>query len=382
LRDYLELSPQVLEWAASQVGGTVWEIARKISKSKTEKIVEGSLSGPQAVKFARLTGTPFGYLFLPTPPESRAAPIADFRTIQGTKKVPLSKNFFDTYDDIDYKQSWYRDFLAESGSEPLEFVGRFKADADAHKVAADMRVTMNISVKDFASLRNASEVFAMLTNKAEAIGILVFKNSIVGSNGNRPLVVDEFRGFVLSDRLAPAIFINGADAPAAWVFTLAHELAHLWIGDSGISDTSVNSQNSHERVCNAIAAEFLVPKSSFLEVWNNKQGHEDTKLEFTRAVFKVSSLVIARRALDLGLISKEKYLSVYEEARHQATKPKGEGGGDYYRTLAVRNSKRFTNRIAGLAASGAISFRDAGQLLNTNPNNVMTYYAKHLALSA
>lgn len=382
MAELLELSPEVLEWAASQVGGTVWEIARKISKRNTEKIVEGSLSGPQAIKFARLTGTPFGYLFLPTPPESRTAPIADFRTVQSAKKPQLSKNFFDTYDDIDYKQSWYRDFLKESGSEPLAFVGRFKANADVHKVAADMRTTMNISFKDFAGLRNATEVFSMLTSKAEAIGVLVFKNSIVGANGNRPLSVDEFRGFVLSDRLAPAIFINGADAPAAWVFTLAHELAHLWIGDSGISDAAVNSENRHERVCNAIAAEFLVPQSSFLDVWNNKQGDEDAKLELTRAVFKVSSLVIARRALDLGLISKDKYFSVYEEARHHAAKPKGEGGGDYYRTLAVRNSKRFTNRIARLAASGAISFRDAGQLLNTNPNNVMTYYAKHLALSA
>ena len=163
MAELLELSPEVLEWAASQVGGTVWEIARKISKRNTEKIVEGSLSGPQAVKFARLTGTPFGYLFLPTPPESRVAPIADFRTVQSATKAQFSKNFFDTYDDIDYKQSWYRDFLMESGSEPLAFVGRFKANADVHKIAADMRVTMDISIRDFVGLRNASEVFSMLT---------------------------------------------------------------------------------------------------------------------------------------------------------------------------------------------------------------------------
>jgi Zn-dependent peptidase ImmA (M78 family) len=238
-----------------------------------------------------------------------------------------------------------------------------------------------VSSSDFLDLRNADEVFSMLTSKAEALGILVFKNSIVGGNANRPLSVSEFRGFVLSDVYAPAIFINGADAPAAWVFTLAHELAHLWIGDSGISDAAPNSNNGHERVCNAIAAEFLVPRAAFLAVWGNVGGEVAMRLENARKAFKVSSLVIARRAFDLGLIARDEYQAVYEDARRHADKPR-DPGGDYYRTLAVRNSKRFTTRVANLAASGAISLREAGHLLNTNPNNVMTYYAKQRSLLA
>lgn len=95
---------------------------------------------------------------------------------------------------------------------------------------------------------------------------------------------------------------------------------------------------------------------------------------------KVSALVIARRALDLGLINEAKYEAAYENAKRAAKRKKS--GGDYYNTLAVRNSKRFTARIAHLAASGAISLRVAGQLLNTNPNNVVTYYAKQRALLA
>lgn len=377
MSELLHLSPLVLEWAANQVGDSLGDVARKISKRSPEKVIEGRLSHPQAVKFAHIAGIPFGYLFLDTPPENRKPPIADFRTIQISG--PLSKNFFDTYDDIDFKQSWYRDFLFDSGAEPLPFIGRFSASTDANTIAANMRSVLGLSISDYAALKSSDELFSLISAKSEAAGILVFKNSIVGGNATRPLSVAEFRGFVLSDKLAPVIFINGADAPAAWVFTLAHELAHLWLGDSGISDAATSSQNSHERLCNAVAAEFLVPHTDFLAEWNRIDGKEYEKLENARKRFRVSTLVISRRAFDLGLISEAKYQSVYAEVRSHAAKPK-EPGGDYYRTLAVRNSKNFTSRVARLAATGTISFREAGQLLNTNPNNVMTYYAKQRAL--
>jgi Zn-dependent peptidase ImmA (M78 family) len=378
MADFLQLSPQVLEWAANQIGGSLGEIARKISARTAERIVEGKLSHPQAVKFAQLTGTPFGYLFLDAPPESRNAPIADFRMLPLVNR--LSKNFFDVYDDIDYKQAWYRAFLEESGADPLPFIGRYNLSTDPTTIANDIRSVLKLSVEDYAALRKPEDLFSLLSAKAEGAGILVFKNGVVSDNTKRPLAVEEFRGFVLSDRIAPAIFINGADTPAAWAFTLAHELAHLWLGDSGISDASYKTGNRAERLCNATAAELLVPLAQFLALWNEGQGHDDTRLERARKHFKVSALVIARRALDLRLINEAKYEAAYENAKRAAKRKKS--GGDYYSTLAVRNSKRFTARIAHLAASGAISLRVAGQLLNTNPNNVVTYYAKQRALLA
>jgi Zn-dependent peptidase ImmA (M78 family) len=378
MADFLQLSPQVLEWAANQTGGSLGEIARKISTRTAERIIDGKLSHPQAEKFAQLTGTPFGYLFLDAPPESRKFPIADFRTLPRVTR--LSKNFFDVYDDIDYKQAWYRAFLEESGAEPLPFIGRFSLNTDPATVANDIRLVLKFSVEDLAGLRTPEDLFSLLSSKAEAVGILVFKNGVVIDNTKRSLAVDEFRGFVLSDPLAPAVFINGSDAPAAWAFTLAHELAHLWLGHSGVSDAAPKSGNRAERLCNAIAAELLVPRAQFLTVWNDERGHEDTRLDKARKHFRVSALVIARRALDLGLISEVKYEAAYENAKRAAKRKKP--GGSYYSNVAVRNSKRFTGRIAHLAASGAISLREAGQLLNMNPNNVLTYYAKQRALLA
>lgn len=370
--EILHLNPDVLAWAAAQIGGSVAQIAFKISKTHPERIMEGVLSGAQAAKFAQLTGTPFGYLFFDSPPAGRVVPIADFRTLQ--RPEPLSKNFFDTFDDLDFKQNWYRETLAVNGAPALRFIGKYRTNSDIVEVASDMRAVLNLTQGDFAVLGRADQVFSMLAEKAESAGILVFKNSIVGGNATRPLSVAEFRGFALCDQHAPCIFINGADAPTAWVFTLAHELAHLWLGASGISDAAPSSANRTEERCNKIAAEFLVPREDFLALWERYPG-QDACLEATRKEFKVSSLVIARRAFELGLINAADYRAHYEAARMHAAKPKAPGG-DFYRTLAVRNSKRFSMRVARLAASGALSLRLAGQLLNTNPNNVMTFYAK------
>nr|WP_240950831.1 ImmA/IrrE family metallo-endopeptidase [Collimonas pratensis] len=211
--------------------------------------------------------------------------------------------------------------------------------------------------------------------KAEAVGILVFKNGIVGNNTRRPLSVKEFRGFVISDQFVPAIFINGLDASAAWVFTLAHELAHIWLGESGISDISANSEDKHERFCNAIAAEILIPSERFLALWNGVEGNDDIKIDYVRAHVKVSTYVIARRALEMGKISYDYYSQLYRRVSEDG-KNKGKSGGNFYNTFPLRNSKKFTEFVTSLAVRGEISFREAGNLLNTNPNTVMTFHAQ------
>jgi Zn-dependent peptidase ImmA (M78 family) len=376
----LQLSPTVLDWAAKQVGQTLYEFAQKISKRNVDKIIEGILTDTQVLKVAKTSGVSLGDLFLDAPPPPRQLPVADFRTVQYA--APLGRDFFETFDDIEFKQSWYRDTQILQGQEPLSFVGKFKKDRPtATNAAVDIRAALKFSDVDVASLRNPDELFSLLASRCEDNGILVFKNGVVGQNTHRPLDVAEFRGFAIADNLAPVIFINGADAPAAWVFTLAHELAHIWLGDSGVSDAAPNAENATERYCNAVAAEFLVPAKSFMNLWQSSQHLSlDEILGLAKRSFKVSGLVIARRALDLNLIDIAAYRKIYEQAR-QKKKGNSSGGGDFYRTLAVRNSKKFTLEVAGMAISGSITLGQAGRLLNTNPNNVVKYYAKQNSIS-
>jgi Zn-dependent peptidase ImmA (M78 family) len=378
--DSVHLSPQVLDWAASQIGSTLEEFANRISKRRASRIVDGMLTSSDAIKFAKATGVPLGYLFLGRPPPPRTLPVADFRTLP--EAHPLGRDFFNVFDDIEYKQSWYREYLSAAGAERLPFVGKFKGRTPSAKaVAVDMRQVLAMTESSTALLRTADDHFAMLASKCEGVGVLVFKNSVVGNNTKRPLSVKEFRGFAVADSLAPVIFVNGADAPAAWVFTLAHELAHLWMGDSGVSDVDPSASNADERFCNAVAAEFLVPAARFKEVWASSEGLEaSAKIDHARRYFRVSTLVVARRALELALISASAYTAIYKQAVHHAKK-RGEGGGSFYRTLAIRNSKKLSQRVASLAVSGSLSLREAGRLLNTNPNNVVKFYAKQNPLS-
>ena len=374
----LQLSPDVLDWAAAQAGQSFYECAQKISRASADKILDGLLTNAQIVKFAKSTGVPFGYLFLEKPPAPRRLPVTDFRTVQYAQA--LGRDFFDTFDDIEFKQAWYRERLLANGGKPHSFVGRFSGKRPEHKkIAQDIRLTIGFSDADLATLRNPDELFSLLSRKCENIGLLVFKNGVVGNNTRRSLDVSQFRGFALADSIAPMVFVNGADAPAAWVFTLAHELAHIWLGDSGVSDAAPAAANAIEKYCNAVAAEVLVPSSAFVELWNEDANRFlNDKLDAVRRKFKVSGLVVARRALELKLIERQDYQRVYDEARQK--KKSGSGGGDFYRTLAARNSKRFSHEVANLAISGSITLGQAGRLLNTNPNNVVKFYAKQISV--
>lgn len=380
IMERLQLSPVVLDWAASEAGLSLVAIAQKMSKRNADEIIDGRLTEPQAERFAQLTGVPLGYLFLAQPPAPRHPGIADFRTVG--RSAPLSRDFFDSLDEVQYKQDWYREYLETIGAAELQFVGKYSKRAlDIFEIASDIRSHLNLNNIDRSSLASPDDLYSLLVDRCERLGILVFKNGVVGNNTHRALAVEEFRGFVLSDPLAPVIFINGSDAPAAWAFTLAHELAHIWLGDSGISDASPGTDVAREAQCNAIAAETLVPRVEFQEFWNGQLdqhgGTPERAIAAGRLHFRVSELVIARRALDLRLIPYQIYNQTYTNSTR--ARPRGEGG-DFYRTLNVRNSKKFSSKVSYLAISGAISFREAGKLLNVAPNRIETIYKKNRAI--
>jgi Zn-dependent peptidase ImmA (M78 family) len=189
-------------------------------------------------------------------------------------------------------------------------------------------------------------------------------SSVVGNNNRRPLDPEEFRGFALADRLAPVIFINGADTKAAQMFTLAHELAHIWLGESAVSDSQAVQVpgNAVERWCNQVAAELLVPLKVFRSEYN---AHAELIPEAERLArrFKVSTLVILRRMHDAGSLTREQLWEAYgAEVQRLRALPKG-SGGDFYLTLPARASKTFARALVTSAFEGRTSFSEAFRLL-------------------
>ena len=362
----LNLSPSVLEWAANRIGHTLETLADEFAPRKRHEFLTGTLSVSQAEKLASKTQTPFGFLFLEKPPVEHKPGIPDLRQVQHAE--PLSRDFYSVLSDIRKKQEWFSDYLKEIGAEELNFVGRFKAakQVSPKAVAEDIRNTLNVTDNDQRSCANFGEFFSFLCERIESFGVLVFKSGIVQSNTRRGLSVKEFRGFALADPLVPIVFINGQDSEAAWIFSLVHELAHIWIGETGVSDISPAPKMQGdfvEQFCNKVAGEFLTPEKTFLAQWNQSSVE---KIDDLSRYFKVSKLVIARRAVDLGKIS----WSVYQDIAEASKRKKGSGGNPYA-TIPVRNSKRFTTTLVRNTLAGHTMFRDAALLLNIKPNTVL-----------
>ena len=179
------------------------------------------------------------------------------------------------------RQDWYCDFALSMHEPTLGFVGSANLKDNIVEIAATMRHILSFDLEERRRLATWTDALRHCIGQADALGVLVMASGVVGSNNRRRLEPREFRGFALADPLAPLIFINGADTKAAQMFTLAHELAHLWLGQSAVSDTEARAAPDQEveRWCNRVAAEVLVP----LAVLHNEiVGRADLQDELQR----------------------------------------------------------------------------------------------------
>lgn len=361
--DRVPVQPELLRWAASRAGLGAAELSRRFPKLTDWLDGTRSPTFKQLESYANTTHTPIGYFFLPQPPREEL-PIADFRTVGGSGVDQPSADLLDTIYLCQQRQEWYRSFARLEGHDPIAFVGSFQLGDDVSAAATEMRATLRFDVEERRRLPSWQEALRRFSEQAEAAGILVMKSGVVGSNNRRKLDPQEFRGFALSDPLAPLVFVNGADTQAAQTFTLAHELVHIWLGQSALSDARLLATSEHkvERWCNQVAAELLVPlkvlQADFqpgVELWGETQR--------LARQFKVSSLVILRRLHDAGFLDWAAYRAAYEtELARILALPKSEGG-NYYPTVGIRVSKRFARAILTDTWEGRSSFAEAMRLL-------------------
>ncbi len=306
------VKPELIQWALDRSGKYPDMLAKKLPK--IEEWLTGELSPTlkQLEAFSKATYTPIGFLFLPEPPDEQV-PIPDFRTMATDYFDRPSPDLLDTIYICQQRQEWYRDFERSMGGDPLPFVGSAQLTDVVIQTAAIMREALGFNIEERKKIRTWADALRRFIEQADLLGILVMVSGVVGSNNRRKLDPHEFRGFALSDKLAPLVFINGADTKSAQMFTLAHELAHVWIGETAISDAEAVriSNNRIERWCNQVAAEFLVPLDAISSVYDGDNDLSDEMDKLARQ-FKVSTLVILRRIHDVGGLTRDELWDAYQ----------------------------------------------------------------------
>jgi Zn-dependent peptidase ImmA (M78 family) len=360
----VDINADLLRWARERAGMTVGELLSKFPKLEQWEQGEAKPTLKQVEDYAKTTQTPFGYMFLDKPP-NEPLPIPDFRTMQGRHIARPSPNLLEMIYACEQRQDWFRGYVRSNGWPELTFVGSMTPDTAVITAAREIRKALSFDLEARRNCSTWTEALRMFIGLADSLGILVMTSGIVMNNTHRKLNPKEFRGFALSDKVAPLVFVNGADSKSAQMFTLAHELAHIWLGQSAISDSTLDSSggNRIETWCNRVAAEMLAPLAAVKSELVEGEALSVTVSRLTR-MFKVSSLVILQRLRDVGAIPAADFDAVYkEELRRLDNLPKRSGGGDFYVSTVARYNRRFTRALLESTLEGRTLYRDAYRLL-------------------
>ncbi len=359
----VEVQPRLLHWACERAGYTLEELAARIPQLLIWERSERFPTLKQLEKFARMVHVPVGYLFLDDPPVEHV-PIPDFRTI-GNKFIDTpSPDLLDTIYICQQRQEWYHEHAQSFGEGHYDFVGALKLGDDIPTVATQIRRALGFDITARRRMHTWEGALSQFMEQVDELGVLVMVSGIVGNNTHRILNPEEFRGFALADGLAPLIFLNGADTKSAQMFTLAHELVHIWLGETGLSDIEpvCSPLNDVEIWCNQVAAEVLVPLQVMHEVYQSGELLTDELSRLAR-YFKVSTLVVLRRIHDAGYLTQDELWTKYQDELDRLRSiPRGKGG-NFYRTQVVRVSRRFATALVSSTLEGHTLHRDAFRLL-------------------
>jgi len=359
----VDIKSELLTWARERAGLEAADLTHRFPKLAAWEEGTARPTLKQVEDFAKATHTPVGFLFLKEPPVEKI-PIPDFRTIRNKRIARPSPDLLDMIYVCQQRQEWYRDFARGERISPLSFVGSASLQSSVESIAAIMRHALSFDVEQRRRIPTWTDALRLFIGQADEAGIMVMCSGVVLNNNYRPLDPEEFRGFALSDSVAPLVFINGSDTRAAQVFTLAHELAHIWLGQSAVSDAQASLVPDHEieRWCNNVAAELLVPLEILKHEYDSGSSLR-SELDRLARLFKVSSLVILRRIHDAGGLTKDEFWREYEKELELLLAVSKSSGGNFYLTQAARVSKRFARALVISTLEGQTLHRDAFRML-------------------
>lgn len=375
--------PTIIRWAVRASKKNLDTLSEKFNKLGTWVTEESELTVSELNKLSKELKIPFGYFFLDNPPIEDIQ-LLKYRTVDNIETEHPSRELIDTIKEMEVRQEFMRDFLIEDGFLPLDFVGSATLDNDIEQLAQNIKEILGLNS---SWNRKNPDAFKTLREAVSSIGILVMQNGVVGSNNKRVLDVAEFRAFVLIDKYAPLIFLNATDSYNAKIFSLCHELIHIWLGinelynDNFSSDQLFNNENL-ETFCNEVAAELLLPFKNIQTIYSNKYDIFKN-IELLSKEFSVSELVVCIRLKNKNFISNKDFETVYSilvqkmnesllNRKYNAKKP----GGNYYYTVGTRLDSIFVNSVNRKAKEGKILYTEAYRLVGAKGktyDNLMKY---------
>lgn len=386
-----KVNPDIIRWARETAGLTLEEAATKIDLQQARGVsavdrLAALESGDDQPTRSLLTRMAKHYrrpllTFYMTAPPRKGDRGQDFRT--------LPEDYSDTDEalldalirDVKARQSIVRAMLEdEEDTESLPFVGSLRMSQGVSAVSSSIRQIIRIDKAEFRAKPSAYDAFMLLRNRVEAAGIFVL---LIGNLGSYHTAIDLeiFRGFALADDIAPFVIINDQDAYSAWSFTLLHELAHIWLGQTGVS--GLKAELSIERFCNDVASEFLLDTSELeaLDV-NKRTDLESAKRRISEFAMdrKLSASMVTYKLYRMGSIDFESWKTLSEifrkmwiagrnERRIRAREQESRGP-DYYRIRRQRIGKALLEIVDIMMRTGAITTYKAAKVLGVKPKNV------------
>lgn len=372
MRVDVTVSKDILDWVMSRIR------MEEISTAVAQRLLqwyngEKTPTFNQVEEASRATGIPLGYFFLTTPPKE-VLPLLDYRTVDSLELQKPSRNLIDTIHNMEQIQEWAKEELVRSGASALPFVGSLKNNSQYSMFVSKVREILDLPIDWFSLSKTPDDSFRYIRSKISDAGVIVMMNGIVGNNTHRPLAIDEFRAFALVDNYAPLVFINSNDSTSGRLFSLLHELVHILMGKNNFYNDRYSAHgqiNPAETICNAVAAEILVPDVLFVSKWNETiaQSDDEATIASLARFFKCGMTVIARKALDHRFITKQLYAKVSQLAvqlyNEHKKKAKESSGGDFYKTAVSRIDQRFFRMLVGSVAEGRTLHSEAFRLTNT-----------------
>jgi len=383
------VKPEILVWARETAGLSLEEAAHRLGIKEARGVAgedrlaalergEAAVSRPVLIKMSKQYRRPLLTFYLSAPPQ-RGDRGEDFRTLPETHT--LEESLLDALlRDIRARQSMVRAILEdEEDAQPLPFIGSMTIDDGVAAVVQSIKRVIGAELAEFRAQASPESAFALLRRRVEEAGVFVLLAGNLGSY-HTAMDVEVFRGFALADPIAPFIVINDQDARPAWSFTLLHELAHLWLGATGVSGSYAETRM--ERFCNEVAATFLLPVAELALVGVTRQTDDQTAIKLIddfAAERHLSRSMVAYRLRNAGRISDESWRSLRGifrtrwQAGRQAQRERArerEGGPNYYVVRRHKLGAALLKFVARNVSGGSLSPTKAGHVLGVKPRSV------------